>query len=244
MTKKKTGPDSFTDAEVAKAALSILRADGPQALSFRNVAEALGTYHVAVFRRCGGFDGLLDMCADHLAAKFPVIDGSVNWAEATQQRFEAAYKMWAANVELLLLMRGRAWQGNNMVTRFYEPAMRTLLQAGLPPREAAYLFSILYRLTLGSVIAVMANPWTPTEATDAIEALGAENFPSLVKVRADVEFSDIDEVFRSELRRLIEGLGPVGTTKPSRAAATTANGARRPRQPTVQPVKKVGQARR
>jgi AcrR family transcriptional regulator len=241
MTKSKAKPGSFTEAEIAEAALAILRADGPQALSLRRVADAIGTYHVAVFRRCGGFDGLLDICADHVASRFPIIDGSVDWAEATQLRFEAAYRMWAANVELVLLMRGRAWQGSNMLTRFYEPAMSTLLSTGMSAPEAANLFSILYRLTIGSVVAVMANPWTPSESRNAIESLGAENFPSLAKVVSEVDISDIDAVFRSELGRLIDVLGTTGKSKPVRAVA---NGASRRQSPAQTAKGARGEARK
>jgi AcrR family transcriptional regulator len=221
MTTSTAGPDSFTQAEMAEAALAILRKDGAQALSLRRLADALGTYHVAVFRRCGGVESLLDICADHVAASFPILDDTMDWAEATQARFEAAYAMWAENVELVILMRGRAWQGLNMQSRFYEPAMRTLLDAGLSAHDAATLFSILYRLTIGSVIAVRANPWTPSESMAALDSLGAENFPSLVKVRNEVDISDINSVFRTEVQSLLRELGP----KPGRKTSVGANGA-------------------
>ena len=142
MTKTRAGPRSMTPQVIADAALEILRSEGPDALSLRRVAEKLGTNHVAVFRRCGNFDGLLDLCADHVAAALPVFPDAPDWKFVTQLRFEAVYDMWADYADLIVLMRGRAWNGINMMSRFYEPTMRGIVGSGMVISEAATLFSI------------------------------------------------------------------------------------------------------
>jgi len=206
----KASSKSLTHEVIAEAAVAILKRDGPDSLSFRKVGEVLGVSHVTVYRRCGSFDGLLDICADHVAAGFPRIDGTVDWATATEFRFYAAYEMWAAHADLVLLMRGRAWLGKNMMSRFHEPAMRSILDAGMSPGEAQDFFSVLYRFTIGSVIAISANPWTPWESRQAVERLGADQFPALASVSREVDYSDIHGVFRNTLRRLTVILGPQG----------------------------------
>jgi AcrR family transcriptional regulator len=207
LTRTKARPKSFGPDDIAEAALGILRNEGPGALSLRRVGEVLGTNHVAVYRRCGSFDGLLDMCADYVAAGFPEVPDTLDWATATQMRFEAAYDMWAEHADLILLMHGRAWLGMNMTSRFYEPAMRSIVDAGMPISEAATLFSILYRLTIGSVVATRANHWSPWESLEALKSLGVHRFPILARVEHEVDKTDDRGSFSKALRRLIVDLG-------------------------------------
>ena len=199
---------SITQDVIAEAALKILELEGPDALSLRRVGEQLGTSHVTVYRRCESFTGLLEVCANYVAADFPLVPSDMEWAGATQARFEAAYEMWAEHADLVLLMRGRAWQGENIMTRFYEPCMQTLLGAGMSIHSAAKLFSVLHRMTIGSVILTKANDWSPWEARKAIAALGEDRVPALARVQREVEWSDLRAIYRDTLRRLISDLGP------------------------------------
>jgi len=211
MTVTNARPKAFSPDQIARTALEILEKEGPGALSFRRVGELLGTSHVTVYRRCGSFEGLLDLCANQVAADFPEIDDSLDWVTATQMRFEAAYEMWAEHSDLILLMRGRSWQGENILSRFYEPAMRTIVESGLSLPEAARVFSILYRLTIGSVISTRANHSSPWEGRNAVERLGSEQFPTLAAVNRAVDNSDVRAVFRDTLHLLIVDLGPASS---------------------------------
>lgn len=193
---------------IAAAALDILRSEGPDALSLRRVGEKLGTNHVAVYRRCGSFDGLLDLCADHVAAGLPAVPDTPDWESATQMRFEAVYDMWADHADLIVLMRGRAWNGINMMSRFYEPAMHGIVGSGMAISEAATLFSILYRLTLGSVVATRANQWSLWVGREAVKNLGMHRFPTLSAIiEQNADDADARDSFRDALRRLIVDLG-------------------------------------
>jgi AcrR family transcriptional regulator len=205
--RPRAGAKSLSFEAVAEAALEILRDEGPSALSLRRVGELLSTNHVAVYRRCGSFDGLLDMCADYIARDFPSVPDGLDWARGTQMRFEAAFDMWAEHADLILLMRGRAWLGVNMTSRFYEPAMRGIVDSGLPIAEVSVLFSTLYRLTIGSVITTRANHWTPGESGDALEHLGIDRFPTLAKINEEVDYSDDRGSFCAALRRIIVNFG-------------------------------------
>lgn len=192
MTKPQVAVESVTHEVIAVAALAILRREGTSALSFRRVAEEVGTSHVTVYRRCGSSDALLDVSANYVAADFPEVDGGLGAAAATQARFEAAYEMWAEHADLVLLMRGRSWLGENIMSRFYEPCMQSLVGAGMSIRDASRLFSVLHRMTIGSVILTKAYNWNPWEANEAIEKLGgADRFPTLGRVQREVEWSDM-----------------------------------------------------
>ena len=70
-------------AAIAEAALRVLHEGGPHALSFRRVAALLGTSHMTVHRHCHNLEGLLDLCADHLAATLPEIDRTRPWSRCS-----------------------------------------------------------------------------------------------------------------------------------------------------------------
>ena len=100
-------PESLTPEAIAVAALDVLDKEGADALSFRRVGAVLGTSHTTIHRHCGSLEGLLDLCADHLAAGLPDIEPTLSWAESTELRFTALYELWSAHWALLMLRRGR-----------------------------------------------------------------------------------------------------------------------------------------
>ena len=207
MTRTKARPETLNHEVIARAALEVLNRDGPLGLSFRRVAEVLGTNHVIVYRRCGSFEGLLDLCADLIAADFPSVSGMLDWETATEARFQAVYDMWAAHADLVVLMRGRAWVGRNMMTHFYEPTYRSLLEAGLSVTAAQELFSVLYRYTMGSVVAIAANTWDQGMGREAAARVGGELLPSVETVNREVDVSDMHTIFRATVRKLIVMFG-------------------------------------
>lgn len=219
MTGIKARSSPFTLDAIVEAALVVLRDEGADAFSLRRVGEVLSTTHVTLLRRCGSFDGLLDLCADYVAADFPELPGNLDWALSTQMYFEAAYDMWSRHVDLILLMRGRVWHGFNITSRFYEPAMRCMLDTGMPVSEATALFSILYRQTIGSVVATKANQWSPWESREALKRLGPHRFPALARVEQEGDARDERESFCEAMRRMIVDFG-INNTKENRAGVS------------------------
>lgn len=195
-------PEFLTPETIAAAAMEILDKEGPDALSFRRVAAALGTTHTTIHRHCGNFDGLLDRCADHLAADLPEIEETLEWATATERRFTALYEMWTAHSALVTLRRGRPWSGPNMLSRFVEPALRSNLEAGMTPHQMIQTFRQMYLFTLGCSSTHAA--YSSREARTIIAALDPDEFPVLTThiylIAGGVAERD---VFRAGLRNLI-----------------------------------------
>jgi len=69
------------------------------------------------------------------------------------------------------------------------------------------MFSILYRLTIGSVVATRANHWSPWESRESLKSLGIHRFPTLASVERQVDKTDVRGSFSEALRRLIVDLG-------------------------------------
>ena len=177
VTRAAVDSELLSPEAIATAALEILDGEGADALSFRRVAAALATSHTTIHRHCGSLDGLLDLCADQLAADLPEIEPTLAWPAATELRFTALYEIWTAHPALLSLRQGRPWTGPNMLSRFVEPALRSNLEAGMTPTKMIQTFRQMYLFTLGCSTTHAA--YNSRQARTIIAALDPDEFPVL-----------------------------------------------------------------
>ncbi|MFD5111797.1 TetR/AcrR family transcriptional regulator [Streptomyces sp. NPDC058391] len=203
-----------TPSRIAGTALSIIDEDGPSALSFRGVAERLGVSHATIFRRCSDLAGLLDLCADHLAAQLPDIAPDADWARATETRFGALYQLLTAHPGLATLRGTRPWLGRELLARLTEPQIAANIAAGMSPRDAVATYRRMYLLTLGSAGFVdHRHPGAATAATrTALAPLDPSRFPVLTEhLDAVLAGMSDHEVYYGALRQLIRAAVPTST---------------------------------
>jgi AcrR family transcriptional regulator len=187
---------------IVETALRLLRDEGPQALSFRRIAAALGISHTTVHRHCVNFGRLLDMCADELAGQLPDIDAGLPWPEQAERLFTALYDMWVANAALLALRRGQPWWVPNMLTRFAEPAMAAALRVGMAPDQALQAIRQLYLFTYGC--SSTHATYTARQARSVLAVLEPDEFPVLTgNMDLIVSAAPERDVFTQGLRTLI-----------------------------------------
>lgn len=189
----------------------MLQEGGPQALSFRRVAALLGTSHMTVHRHCHNVEGLLDLCADHLAATLPEADPSLPWAEATERRFTALYDLMSAHSSLVALQRGRPWLGPEMMHRFSEPALAASLAAGLTLDEMIRSHRTFYMFTVGC--ALTSDTYDVVRGRGALAGLDPDRTPILAasRDRIGVAHQPREDYLRG-LRALIAAAAPVTPT--------------------------------
>jgi AcrR family transcriptional regulator len=187
---------------IIRTALQLLHDEGPEALSFRRIAAALGISHTTVHRHCASFDRLLDLCADELAGQLPKVDPGLPWPEETEQRYTALYEMWTANSALLALRRGQPWWVPNMLARWAEPAMEAALRIGMTPEQALQTTRQLYLFTYGC--SSTHATYTARTTRSLLAALDPDEFPALTS-NMDVIVNGAPErdVFIQGLRTLI-----------------------------------------
>jgi AcrR family transcriptional regulator len=203
MARAAADAELLTPQAIASAALQILDTEGADALSFRRVAAALTTSHTTVHRHCGSLDGLLDLCADQLAAELPDNEPGLSWATSTELRFTALYELWTAHPALLTLRQGRPWTGPNTLSRFVEPALRSNLEAGMTPTQMIQTFRQMYLFTLGCSTTHAA--YNSRQARTIIAALDPDEFPVLSTHMNLIAGSVAEhDVFRIGLRNLID----------------------------------------
>lgn len=171
------------------------------------MAQLLGVSHATVFRRCGDFDGLVNACADRLAARMPLVGQDQDWATATEARFAAFYEVLIEHPGLVALRSGRAWWGPHLLSRLVEPQLAHNIAAGMTPEAAIRVYRRLYLLTLGAVAFVDHRnaKQVRTAARTALAALDPEDFPALTG-NLDVVLPALTdhEVYHGALRQLID----------------------------------------
>ncbi|UQI46194.1 TetR/AcrR family transcriptional regulator C-terminal domain-containing protein [Streptomyces sp. HU2014] len=214
MPRQSASLDLATPERIAATALLIVDREGAAALSFRSLAARLGIAHATIQRRCTDLAGLLDLCADHLAAGLPDIPSGTPWVDATETRFRRLYELLTAHPGLLTLRGGRPWLGPQLLKRLVEPQLADSLAAGMTPQEAITGYRRMYLLTLGSASFVdHRDPKAAQAATrTALAALDPEEFPALTGNLAAVLPAVVDhEVYYGALRQLIHAADPART---------------------------------
>ncbi|MFJ2744377.1 TetR/AcrR family transcriptional regulator [Streptomyces sp. NPDC087440] len=207
MPRQSPSLDRATPELIAETALSIVDRDGPQALSFRTLADRLGISHATVQRRCTDLAGLLDLCTDHLAAGIPSVAPGTEWARASEIRFRALYELLVAHPGLVALRGARPWLGPQLLARLTEPELAAHLARGLSAAQAMATYRRMYLLTLGCATFVdhRAPQENAARTRAALAALDPAEFPALTGHVGEILPVLTDhEVFRTALHQLIE----------------------------------------
>lgn len=213
MARRSSALDRATPERIAEAALALLDERGPGALTFRALADRLGISLASLQRRCTDLAGLLDLCLDRVAADLPLVPPGTDWAEATETRFTALYRLLAARPGLLVLRGTRPWLGPHLLARLAEPQLADNLAAGMTPEEAVAAYRRMYLLTLGSAGLVDHHDREGTlRATRlALAALDPERYPVLTGHLTTVVSAMTDhEVYLGALRQLVRAADPRG----------------------------------
>ncbi|MFB7475740.1 TetR/AcrR family transcriptional regulator [Kitasatospora sp. NPDC056184] len=212
MPRQSTALDRATPERIAVAALAIVDESGPAALSFRTLAARLDISVASLQRRCTDLAGLIDLVTDHLAERLPVIAPGTAWADATEIRFTALYRLLTAHPGLVALRGSRPWLGRNLLARLVEPQLADSVAAGLTPAEAMTAYRRMYLLTLGSASFVDHRDPAATRAVTrtALAALDPDVYPVLAGHLAEYLPVVTDHaVYYGALRQLIAAAMPV-----------------------------------
>ncbi|MER7111768.1 TetR/AcrR family transcriptional regulator [Streptomyces sp. NPDC000229] len=214
MPRQSTSLDLATPERIAEQALLIVDQQGPDTLSFRTLASALGISVASLQRRCTDLAGLLDLVTDHLAAQLPDIPPGTDWPAATEERFTALYELLTAHPGLITLRGARPWLSPQLLKRLVEPQLADSLAAGMAPTEAITTYRRMYLLTLGSASFVDHRDPKAAQTTtrQALAALDPEEFPVLTGHLAAIVPAVVDhQVYYGALRQLIDAANPAQT---------------------------------
>jgi len=209
-----SGRRALTRERVVAEALTIIAAEGAQALSMRALAARLGVVPGALYRYVRGKEQLYDLILDAVLGEVDCLtDPAAPWAARVTtlaRRLRAVLENHPGTAALLKTRDPLSPTSLELAEAFLAP----LLAAGLPGREAALAFRLVYDYTLGFAL---ADPTSPAEqrlrdtATREqlhafFRALPASRFPALAANSVHAWDGDRDQRFAAGLDTLLRGL--------------------------------------
>src|SRR3954452_15525424 len=208
-------PDAIVDA-----ALAVLAAEGPDALSMRRVAQELGTGPASLYAHVSGKEELLDLMIDRVAGALEVPDPDPQrWTEQVKQCVRDIYRGFLAHPGLAAANMGKVPTGPGALATI--DRFLGLLRAGkLPDRVVAYAADLLplYATAYASEQGLFAGGRSEEDAERYFEqldeffrALPAQRFPNIAALTHVLAGEDEpDARFEFGLDMLVTGIAAQG----------------------------------
>ncbi len=208
--RRRPGPEPrFSREELARRALAILDAQGPEGLTMRALAAELGMGTMALYRYFPSKRELMDAAVEIAAPQIELPDlGAGDWK---QQLGSLARELFDAGLRHPSLARERFGRPLTSPTamRVTDAAIALLLRAGLSNSEAVAAFKALLFFTVGAAAAAASEsrPEVREHASSRHAVVPAAELPAMATV-AD-EFTAAlggDQAFALGLAALLDGI--------------------------------------
>lgn len=205
---------ALTRERVVAEALAVIGADGAAALSMRALAARLGVVPGALYRHVRSKEQLCDLVVDGVLAE---VDLQAGHALAWTGRVAALARALRAVLEdhpgIAALLKTRDPLGPHSLA-LAEAFLTALQQAGLPSRQTALAFSLIYDYTLGFALSdrTTVNEQRVQDTTTRrqlhafFRSLPPGRFPALTTLGEHVWTDNRDERFAAGLDTLLAGL--------------------------------------
>jgi AcrR family transcriptional regulator len=205
---------ALTRERVVAEALTVISTDGAQALSMRALSRRLGVVPGALYRHVRSKEQLYDLILDAVLAEVDCrADPALPWtaqAAMLAHRLRAVLENHPGTAALLKTRDPLSPASLALAEAFLAP----LHAAGLPARQAALAFRLIYDYTLGFALADPASPAEQRLRDDAarqhlhafLRSLPASSFPTLAAHGTHAWADDRDQRYTSGLDTLLRGL--------------------------------------
>jgi AcrR family transcriptional regulator len=199
---------TLTRASIVDAAWEVLRRDGVQGLSIRNVAAELGVGAMSLYRHFETKEDLVGAIADRAAEIVMQPGPTGDWRTSLRQQFVALYDTLRQYPELVALRRLRPALSPGAL-RFTEAALAALREAGLSEAEAVRAYRLLYVHVFGFAA---FGPGTTAadegEATRrALSSLPPSDYPNLLALAGEAAAAMGDQtLFETGLDLLLDAV--------------------------------------
>jgi AcrR family transcriptional regulator len=197
--------------------LAIIAADGAQSLSMRALAARLGVVPGALYRHVRGKEQLYDLIVDAVLAEVDCrADLALPWTGQVAALAGRLRTVLENNPGVAALLKTRDPLSPASLA-LAEAFLAPLLAAGLPGRQAALAFRLVYDYTLGFALADptspaeqrLRDPATREQLQAFLRELPASRFPVLADHGIHAWSADRDQRFGFGLDTLLRGLEAV-----------------------------------
>jgi TetR/AcrR family transcriptional regulator, tetracycline repressor protein len=205
---------ALTRERVVAEALAVISTDGAQALSMRAIAARLGVVPGALYRHVRSKEQLYDLVLDGVLAEIDCrADPGAPWAAQVAVLAHRLRAVLENHPGIAALLKARDPVSPASLT-LAEAFLAPLRAAGLPGRQAALAFRLVYDYTVGFALGDptspaeqrLRDPLTRQELHAFLRSLPASRFPTLAAEGTYAWANDRDQRFSSGLDTLLRGL--------------------------------------
>jgi AcrR family transcriptional regulator len=205
---------TLTRERLVAEALTVIAADGVDALSMRALATRLEVVPAALYRHVRNKEQLYDLVLDGVLAEVDDhLDRTLAWTEQIKILAHRLRTVLDNHPGIAALLKTRDPLGPHSLA-LAEAFLAPLHAGGLPPRETGLAFSLLYDYTVGFALSGpssineqrLRDGATRSRLHTFLRSLPPDRFPALVALGAHVWVDNRDERFTAGLDTLIDGL--------------------------------------
>lgn len=191
----------LTRDEILGAALALIDAEGPDALSMRKLASALGVEAMTLYHHLPGKDAILDGVVTLVFGRMRLPEPApAEWTALAEEMFVAFRRVLVDHPNTIALLARRPLNTDDAAD-FVEAPLAVLARSGLPPERVGLLYQSLVSYAFGHAFVASDRPIAPAGSalrTDA-ERFGAAQACGPAVSRFD------EAVFRETLGHIMRG---------------------------------------
>ncbi len=205
---------ALTRERVVAEALAVIGTEGLEALSMRGLAIRLGVVPGALYRHVRGKDQLRDLVVDGVLAEVDSqVTRTLRWTEQVMMLATRLRAVLERHPGIAGLLKTRDPLGPHSLA-LAEAFLEALQPAGLPDRQTALAFSLIYDYTVGFALSDRStvneqrvqDPATRLRLHTFLRSLPGGQFPALVAIGAHVWADNRDERFAASIQTLLGGI--------------------------------------
>jgi AcrR family transcriptional regulator len=205
---------TLTRERIVAEALTVIGAEGVDALSMRALATRLGVVPGALYRHVRNREQLYDLVLDEVLAEVDCqLDQSLPWSEQVTLLAHRLRSVLENHPGIATLLKTRDPLGPHSLA-LAEAFLAPLHAAGLPDHHTGLAFSLLYDYTLGFALSSpssvneqrLRDAATRKQLHAFLRSLPADRFPTLVGLGESVWIDNRDERFAASVATIIDGI--------------------------------------
>ena len=205
---------ALTRERVVAEALTVISTDGAGTLSMRALATRLGVVPAALYRHVRSKEQLRDLVVDGVLAEIDCQPGhALTWAEQVKVLAHRLRAVLEDHPGIAGLLKTRDPLGPHSLA-LAEAFLTPLQAAGLPQRETALAFSLIYDYTLGFALTDrttvneqrVQDTATRRQLHTFFRSLPADRFPALAALGEHIWAGHRDQRFTASLDTLLGGI--------------------------------------
>ena len=209
-TRDRPAKPPLSEAAVVDAALTILKAEGLEAVTMRRVAAALDTSAGSLYVYVANREGLIRAIQDRITATIQLEPpDAAHWREQLHTLLGRMRQALVAHPGI-----ARAAMADPPTTgaalRLTENLLAIQLAGGIDPQDAAWAADVFAQLATYAAIENNARQSDPRQLADDLyknfSDLPREQFPTIVALAVQLVAGDSDERFRFAVDVVLDGM--------------------------------------